>query len=380
MEERKICILHDTFLYKWWGERLILMMWKVLKSDIASGFFSSGSFDLRKEGFSGKMIALSSEVYKKGLRHLILKYTFLYKTSFLKSYDIVLFSGDSISWVRNCRPDSLKIYYCHTPPRYIYDLHDLYKRRIAWYKRIFFVIGCRIFRFLYERDISKMDIIVTNSKNTQERIRKYLWLSSQIIYPPVDTSKFRHISDGDYFLSFARLADAKRVDLIVQAFIWMPHEKLVVIYGKNDPQKDVILDLAKWCSHIHCITLENNDELYTYIGKARATIYIPIDEDFWMSPVESMCAGKAVIGVNEGGLKESIIHQSTGFLLKQDFTIDDLQQAVGYMTQERCLDMKEACEIRARDFSLQNFEFQLDMLIRKSYEKKYISMLLDISN
>jgi glycosyltransferase involved in cell wall biosynthesis len=36
-------------------------------------------------------------------------------------------------------------------------------------------------------------------------------------------------------------------------------------------------------------------------------IYIPVDEDFGMSPVESMASGVPVIGANEGGLKETII-------------------------------------------------------------------------
>ena len=52
MAQSKIIILHDTFLYKGGGERLILMMAKSLKSALASGFFSAGSFDLRKEGFT----------------------------------------------------------------------------------------------------------------------------------------------------------------------------------------------------------------------------------------------------------------------------------------------------------------------------------------
>ena len=45
---KKTIILHDTFLYKWGGERLILMMAKALEADLASGFFSQWSFDLRK--------------------------------------------------------------------------------------------------------------------------------------------------------------------------------------------------------------------------------------------------------------------------------------------------------------------------------------------
>jgi len=40
-----------------------------------------------------------------------------------------------------------------------------------------------------------------------------------------------------------------------------------------------------------------------------------VDEDFGMSPVESMACGTPVIGVDEGGLKETIIDGKTGKLI-----------------------------------------------------------------
>jgi len=120
------------------------------------------------------MIEVSSEVFTKGIRHLKLKWNFLTNTKFLREYDVVIFSGDSISAVRNCKSETKKIYYCHTPPRYIYDLHELYLAKVPFVIKPFFKLACYIFRFLYERDISKMDIILTNSKNTQARIKKFL--------------------------------------------------------------------------------------------------------------------------------------------------------------------------------------------------------------
>jgi glycosyltransferase involved in cell wall biosynthesis len=359
MSSKKTLILHDTFLYKWWGERLILMMGKALKSDIASGFFSSGSFDLRKEWFEWKMIPVSSEIFTKWFRHIKLKLSFLLSTKFIKEYDSVIFSWDSISAVRNCDWNTKKIYYCHTPPRYIYDLHSLYLKKVPFYLRPLFKLACFVFKFLYERDISKMNLILTNSVNTQKRIKKYLGYDSQVLYPPVDTQRFIDMWNKGYFLSFARLADAKRVDRIVEAFRKLPNEKLIVIYGKNDPQRDKIFSLAQWYSNIELITLENNDLLYDYIWNARATIYIPIDEDFWMSPVESMSAGKPVLWVNEGWLKETIIHKETWFLIPQWANINDIIKAVEYLTPEMCSFMKHSCEARARKFWLAAFEKKL---------------------
>ena len=85
---KKNIILHDTFLYKWGWERLILMMAKALDADLASGFFSKWSFDLRKEWFKWEMISLTDEVFKKWFRHFKLKFAFLFKTKFLKNYEI----------------------------------------------------------------------------------------------------------------------------------------------------------------------------------------------------------------------------------------------------------------------------------------------------
>ena len=356
---KKTIILHDTFLYKWWWERLILMMAKSLNADLASGFFSKWSFDLRKEWFKGKMISISNEVFKKWFRHFKLKFAFLFKTKFLKDYETVIFSWDSISAVRNCSKNMKKIYYCHTPPRYLYDLKEIYIKKVPFLLRPAFLFVSYIFRKMYERDISKMDLILTNSINTQKRIKKFLWIDSKILYPPVDLDEFKFISQKDYYLSFARLSDAKRVDKVVEAFKKLPDKKLVIIYWENDPQREKIFDLAKDCKNIEFKTLPWNVGFTDYVGNCIATIYIPIDEDFWMSPVESMAAGKPVLWVNEGWLKETVIDKKTWVLIPEWAKIEDIIEAVEYLTSEKCLEMRKSCEARARDFSLEEFKNKL---------------------
>lgn len=364
-DKNKIIILHDTFLYKWGWERLILMMAKALNSDLASGFFSPWSFDLRKEGFKWKMISVSSEIFKKWFRHLKLKWAFLFNTSFLEEYNIILFSWDSISAVRNCPKNSKKIYYCHTPPRYIYDLHDLYLKKVPFLLKWAFKLFCFVFKKMYERDVRKMDLVLTNSINTQKRIKKFLDVDAHVLYPPVNLDEFKYIETKDYYLSFARLSDAKRVDKIVEAFKKIPEKKLVVIYGENDPGKQKIFDLANWFSNISFITLPWNVGFTDYIWNSIATIYIPIDEDFGMSPVESMAAWKPVLWVNDGWLKETIIDWKTWYLIDKEANIDDIIEAINKLTIEKSLEMKEDCIERARDFSLDIFEKNLKDIVLK---------------
>jgi len=340
-----------------------MMMRKVLEADIASGFFSKGSFDLRKEWFKWKMIPVSSEIFKKWFRHIKLKLAFLLKTWFLHDYETVIFSWDSISAVRNCTKNQRKIYYCHTPPRYLYDLHDLYLQKVPFLLRWAFKLACSIFKKMYESDVKKMDLILTNSENTKSRIKKFLWIDATVLYPPVDLEKFRFIGQKDYYLSFARLSDAKRVDKIIEAFKILKSKKLVVIYGENDPQRQKVFSLAYWCENIEFITLPWNVWFTDYIGNSIATIYIPIDEDFGMSPVESMAAWKPVIWVNDWWLKESIIDWKTWILIDKEAKVEDLVKAVEKLTPENSFEMKSDCESRARDFSLESFSNKLKSLV-----------------
>ena len=64
-ENRKIAILHDAFLYRGGGERLVTLMAKSLGADLISGFFSDGSFDPRELGFEGAVIPLGKPVFMK---------------------------------------------------------------------------------------------------------------------------------------------------------------------------------------------------------------------------------------------------------------------------------------------------------------------------
>jgi len=100
------------------------------------------------------------------------------------------------------------------------------------------------------------------------------------------------------------------------------------------------------------------------MGNAIASIYIPIDEDFGMSPVESMASGKPVIGVREGGLLETVIHGETGLLVSPDPSEEDLIKAVREMGAKTALGMRGICEARARRFTKEIFVDEISAVLR----------------
>ena len=99
------------------------------------------------------------------------------------------------------------------------------------------------------------------------------------------------------------------------------------------------------------------------MGNAIATLYMPMDEDFGMSPVESMAAGKPVIGVAEGGIKETIIDGITGTLLPTNPTSEHVIDAVSNLTPVRAAQMRQDCEERATIFERSVFFEKMRQLL-----------------
>ena len=219
-------------------------------------------------------------------------------------------------------------------------------------------------RWRFEALAKRLNVIVTNSKNTQARIKEYLGLDSTVVYPPCNTLPFKNLGYRDYFFSWARLYPIKRVDKIVEAFIGMPDKKLVV--ASAGPELEKIKKMAVGHANIIILGWINDEQLLDYLGKCLATIYIPIREDFGMSAVESMQAGKPVIGVAEGGLLEIIADNRNGLCLKPTFTVADLREAIRQMTPGQAQTMENACYETARKFSERSFVEGMKKVINAS--------------
>ena len=278
---------------------------------------------------------------------------FKYRTGFLRDAEQVIYSGLYAPMAVRSQVDGKKIYYCHTPPRYVYDFKKVYLQRTPIASRPFLSAGISWLRWEYASALSQMDIIVANSQNVQHRLREHAGFDSVVVHPPIDVKRFRWLGDMGYFVSLARLEPNKRVDLIIRAFLQMPDQRLVVLSGGSE--MDNLRKLAAGATNIHFTGWQSDQELREWIGNARAAIYLPMDEDFGMSPVEAMAAGKPVIGVAEGGLLETIVSGETGQLLEPPPKVEALIRSVMDLTSKHALEMRQSCEARARIFSRENF-------------------------
>lgn len=141
----------------------------------------------------------------------------------------------------------------------------------------------------------------------------------------------------------------------------MPEKKLVVASGGS--QLKSLRKLACGADNIFFTGWIDDRSLANWIGNAIACLYIPEDEDFGMSTLEAMSAGKPVIGVDEGGLKETIDHNRTGILLPRDPSVECVCEAVRTIGKDVAAEMRMDCESRAEIFTLDQFISRMTKLI-----------------
>lgn len=283
---------------------------------------------------------------------------FSFPPRFIRNATTVIYSGIFTPLSVFAQQGGLRVYYCHTPPRFLCDLKDVYLKRIPFLLRPFAKLFFEWYFQRYRKALSKMDLIFANSRNVQSRLRDYFDIESEVLYPPVDTDAMEWTGDDGSFVSMARLEPLKRIDRIVQAFMEMPDHRLVVLSGGSQFEK--LRELSGAANNIEFVGWTSNAKYQSLVGSCKACLYIPVNEDFGMAPVEALASGKPVIAVASGGCLETITSSVHGVLLSEDPSVAEIKSAVqNYALKESTSQDKAARRSKAVEFSREAFRNRL---------------------
>ncbi|MBI4143058.1 glycosyltransferase [Candidatus Uhrbacteria bacterium] len=227
----------------------------------------------------------------------------------LSPFDVILSSSSALSKGVIAHPHQLHICYCHSPTRYLWsDTHEylekLPERRLV---RIILPMLLTRLRMWDHQAAARVDHFIANSRWVARRIAKYYGREAEVIYPPVDTKYFvpGHGSGG-YFVILSRLRPYKKVDLAIEAFNRLKLPLIVAGSGEDEAR------LRRMAGPT--ITFRTNvsdGERRELLSRAVALLH-PQEEDFGITAVEAMAAGRPVIAFRRGGATETIIENETG--------------------------------------------------------------------
>ena len=241
----------------------------------------------------------------------------------LSKYDLVI--SDSASFAKGVitRPKTLHICYCHTPTRYVWDDSHKYIEEFSYPAFVKKLIPpfLNYLRLWDEAASWRPDRYLANSHFVASRIKKYYQQEAQVIHPPVKTNFFYIGRPQDYFLMVARFLPYKKIDLAIRAFNALGWNLKIIGDG---PEKKRLQELSK--PNIEFVGLVEEAALREYYANCLALIF-PQEEDFGISAVEAMAAGRPVIAYRGGGALEIIKENETGIFFEQQ-TVNSLTEAL----------------------------------------------------
>ncbi len=246
-----------------------------------------------------------------------------YNLKIKDDYDVINPHMSPSEWVRNMNPRVM--WYCHTPPRELYDPSVSNLRKKSLKEKILYKSLGKVYSTMEKGIVKEIEAIATNSRNTSKRIKSIFNRNAQVINPGIDYKNFRDGGDGKYFIYTSRIAEQKRQEYAIRAF---------EIFRKNRKYRDYKLVLAgslsrryrdfnEYYDRLRSMRVQNvvfrlsptSEGLAGLYSRATAVLFTAINEDYGIVPLEGMASYKPVISVNEGGPRETIVNGKTGFLV-----------------------------------------------------------------
>jgi glycosyltransferase involved in cell wall biosynthesis len=264
----------------------------------------------------------------------------------LRGYDVVVSSSSGWAHGVHTDLDALHIVYCHNPARWLYRPESYLSGERA--------VAAPLLPALKRWDrraARRADRYLANSETTRRRIFAAYGLPSTVVHPPVNAGRFEIGEPDDYYLCASRLTDYKRIDLAIAAC----HELGVRLLVAGDGPARSRLERSVREYDVHFLGRVSDPELASLLTRCRALI-VPAEEDFCITAVEAMAAGRPVVGYARGGLAETVLPDRTGVL----FASQTLQSVVGAMLRVERLKLEPA-KIRrhALQFDTSRFKDEL---------------------
>ena len=374
-----IALIHDWFSSKHFGgaEKTLFIIDKLLSKEFESPDLFGIIKDIEKRNFDWlkereiNTTFIQNLPFSKSNIQLYLPFLpIAIEQLNLDNYKLIISSSHLAAKGVITSPDQCHIAYIHTPMRYAWDQMNIYLKNSNLSKLGF---GPIIRYFLYHLrtwdyiSSQRIDYLIANSSFTAKRIKKYWGRQSTVIFPPVNVNRFNcNKNRGDYYLSVCRLVPNKRVDLLVKAFNKLKYPLIIIGDGL---EKNYLKKIKG--KNIRILGFQSDKVIQTMMEQCRAFVYAGT-EDFGIAPVEAMAAGAPVIGLEKGGLIDTVRcinkekNNSTGVFFKST-KIDEICQCIEWFEDKRIWKRFNPNELNrwASKFNEENFSIQFKDFINK---------------
>ena len=270
------------------------------------------------------------------------------------------------------------VYYLHEPfgPGFVRHFQRPYIHEYYWKKildRYDPLIKLYFHRLetIQQKSIVKTGLLLANSHFTQERIRASFGAESSVCPYGVDFNRFKPepwLKKERYVVSVGEMSPRKGFDFIIEGLGKIPAKhrpSLKLACNIVDTQEKSFIEClaSRYNVDLQILTQLDTDELKFLYNQAKLCVYTPVLEPFGLVPLEAMACGTPVVGIREGGVQESVVHEYNGLLVERD------TQQFATVIQQLLLNPELAKRYgrNGRDYILQNWTWDQSLSRLISY-------------
>lgn len=369
----KVALVHDYLREYGGAERVLEALHETFpQAPVYVAYFNPKSLGSQAKRFSGWDIRTSwyqsFPFADKFVSPMRIFAPMMFESFDFSEYDVVI-SSSAIYFAKAVitKPKTLHIGYIHTPPKYLYGYATSFNYKRHWWT----MIGAEFlnhFLRIYDYETSQRpDVLVANSKNVAERIKKFYRREAEIIFPPVNLSEFKGAKKkiGEYFVSLNRLWKGKGTDITIKACSQLNFPLKVAGEG---PELSNLKKIAG--KNVQFLGSVTDQERVKLLSEARALIVAVEDEDFGINAVEAFAAGTPVIAIKTGGYLETVIAGKTGEFFPSagsgqvQETVENLVKVLETFDPKKY--KPEDCIKQASKFSKERFQTEILELVEEN--------------
>ncbi len=171
------------------------------------------------------------------------------------------------------------------------------------------------------RGLSEARKVYAISSNVASRLKKFLGLDAEPLYPPTTLQGLEPQDYGDFILSVGRLDRPKRIDLLLRSLALCRQDIKAVVVGTGPQERELrglaarlgLRDRVEFVGHL------DDSQLVKLYNTARFVWYAPLDEDYGYVTVEALTSGKPVVTAEDaGGVLEFVEDGVTGLVAEPE--------------------------------------------------------------
>jgi glycosyltransferase involved in cell wall biosynthesis len=172
------------------------------------------------------------------------------------------------------------------------------------------------------QNAAAFDRILVNSLFSRESILRAYGLDAEVCYLGTDLGRFHDLGlpRENLVVGLGTFTPEKNLRLAIEALALLPAPRPRLAWVGNADYGNTLEEMTALAAsrgvpftpHLRI----SDDDLIALLNRATAMVYAPRLEPFGLAPIEAGACGLPVVAVAEGGVRETVVDNETGFLVQ----------------------------------------------------------------